>query len=190
VAPRTIALASGSCSSPARLLFDLWPWQHYRLSAASGDCRPPLGVGVGAELSQQVSELLANWNQGDAGAREALMPVVALGDLQGHSGRRISTIERVRLRAIAKGSGAKPANAKERQTPGKPYLFCELDRNGPWLAAKRKGVNEIIRRTPSFATMRSSVRARLAPPIIRRLPAPNPLRLTGNGPASETRCLR
>jgi ECF sigma factor len=33
-------------------------------------------VGVGAELSKQVSELLANWNKGDADAREALMPLV------------------------------------------------------------------------------------------------------------------
>ena len=36
----------------------------------------PLGVGVGPELSKQVSELLANWNNGDAEAREALMPLV------------------------------------------------------------------------------------------------------------------
>jgi hypothetical protein len=40
-------------------------------------------------------------------------------------------------------------------TPGEPV---ELDRNGPYSAAKCKRVNEIIRRTPSFATMRSSVR--------------------------------
>jgi RNA polymerase sigma factor (TIGR02999 family) len=31
---------------------------------------------VGPELSKQVSELLANWNRGDAQAREALMPLV------------------------------------------------------------------------------------------------------------------
>jgi RNA polymerase sigma factor (TIGR02999 family) len=31
---------------------------------------------VGPELSKQVSELLANWNQGDPEAREALMPLV------------------------------------------------------------------------------------------------------------------
>jgi RNA polymerase sigma factor (TIGR02999 family) len=31
---------------------------------------------VGPELSKQVSELLANWNQGDVKAREALMPLV------------------------------------------------------------------------------------------------------------------
>jgi len=36
----------------------------------------PLGVSVGPELSKQVSELLANWNKGDADAREALMPLV------------------------------------------------------------------------------------------------------------------
>jgi len=36
----------------------------------------PLGVGVGPELSKQVSELLANWNNGHAEAREALMPLV------------------------------------------------------------------------------------------------------------------
>lgn len=42
----------------------------------NGDCRLPLGVGVGPELSKQVSELLANWNQGDAEARDALMPLV------------------------------------------------------------------------------------------------------------------
>jgi len=33
-------------------------------------------VGVGPELSKQVSELLASWNNGDAKAREALMPLV------------------------------------------------------------------------------------------------------------------
>jgi RNA polymerase sigma factor (TIGR02999 family) len=31
---------------------------------------------VGPDLSKQVSELLANWNQGNAEAREALMPLV------------------------------------------------------------------------------------------------------------------
>ena len=41
-----------------------------------GIARRPLGVGVGPELSKQVSELLANWNNGDAEAREALMPLV------------------------------------------------------------------------------------------------------------------
>jgi RNA polymerase sigma factor (TIGR02999 family) len=33
-------------------------------------------VEVGPELSKQVSELLANWNKGDAQARDALMPLV------------------------------------------------------------------------------------------------------------------
>jgi RNA polymerase sigma factor (TIGR02999 family) len=33
-------------------------------------------VRVGPDLSKQVSELLANWNQGNAEAREALMPLV------------------------------------------------------------------------------------------------------------------
>ncbi|SPF44763.1 RNA polymerase, sigma-24 subunit, ECF subfamily [Candidatus Sulfotelmatobacter kueseliae] len=33
-------------------------------------------MGVGPELSKQVSELLASWNNGDAKAREALMPLV------------------------------------------------------------------------------------------------------------------
>jgi len=33
-------------------------------------------VGVGPELSKQVSELLADWNKGDPEAREALMPLV------------------------------------------------------------------------------------------------------------------
>ena len=50
--------------------------QHYRFVRGNGDCRRPLGVGVGPELSKQVSELLANWNKGDAEAREALMPLV------------------------------------------------------------------------------------------------------------------
>ena len=33
-------------------------------------------MGVGPELSKQVSELLADWNKGDPEAREALMPLV------------------------------------------------------------------------------------------------------------------
>jgi hypothetical protein len=45
----------------------------------------------------------------------------------------------------------------------------ELDRNGPYSAAKSKLVNEIIWWTPSFATMRSSVRSRLAPPSFHSL---------------------
>ncbi len=45
-------------------------------SAKMGIASRPLGVSVGPELSKQVSELLANWNKGNAEAREALMPLV------------------------------------------------------------------------------------------------------------------
>jgi hypothetical protein len=57
-------------------------------------------------------------------------------------------------------------------TPGEPV---ELDRNGPYSAPKCRRVNEIIWQTPSFATMRSSVRSRLAPPYFQSLRwTPNP----------------
>lgn len=55
---------------------DFWLQEHYRFSAKKGIAIHPLGVSVGPELSRQVSELLANWNKGDAEAREALMPLV------------------------------------------------------------------------------------------------------------------
>ena len=35
-----------------------------------------MGVGVGAELTNQVSKLLSDWNKGDPQAREELMPLV------------------------------------------------------------------------------------------------------------------
>jgi RNA polymerase sigma factor (TIGR02999 family) len=57
-------------------LVDFWLQEHYRFSTKRGLRAARLGVSVGPELSRQVSELLANWNKGDAEAREALMPLV------------------------------------------------------------------------------------------------------------------